>query len=100
MVSHRARGKRLIRHAAYGLCNACYWAGRENRRCRHLVDDVAVERAIFEGDARALTRAERFAVVEYSIKWGWSTDETARRLGCTERTVVRYRALIKAASRG
>lgn len=99
-----------VRHEAHGQCHTCYgrrwWQthqrvkSRGTRLCGRplkaalFVDAVAVERAV-AGDVTPLNAAELRVVIAELTRRGFSTPETARRAGCTERTVTRHRARLR-----
>lgn len=60
---------------------------------RIAVDEVAVHRAIDGDRTVSLTRAERSEAVRILTDRGLSRFEIAERLGVTDRTVVRWRAV-------
>jgi transcriptional regulator with XRE-family HTH domain len=56
------------------------------------VDEVAVHRALSGDHSVHLNRPERSEAVRIAALRGYPPEETARRLGVTERTVERWRA--------
>jgi DNA-binding CsgD family transcriptional regulator len=65
------------------------------RRCSQIptddIDEMAVERLVIGQPVNA-TPAERRQAVAYLTRRKLSAAEIARRIGCTQRTVVRHRS--------
>jgi hypothetical protein len=109
MVRHSTHRKRAgqIRHYANGLCAGCakrvqrglQGPVRRKRKHRPLeIDEQAVERAVrAHWDTPKLNLLERRAAIDYLLGHRYSSEEIARRIGCTVRCVDRRRAQLKAA---
>lgn len=63
---------------------------------RHGIDPVAVERAAGGDRSLVLTAEERAAAVALLASWRMTTAQIADRLGCTDRTVFRHLARLRA----
>jgi len=61
-----------------------------------LIDLVAIERAVNDGDAGGLTATERVYAARVMRGHGMSASQVATRLGVAERTVVRWSAATQA----
>jgi len=73
-------------------CRAVSLAGAEaSRRRRRSIDRVVVDR-LTSGQTTPATPAERAKATRVLTLAGYSASDIARILGCTERTVCRYRA--------
>jgi DNA-binding NarL/FixJ family response regulator len=56
------------------------------------VDEIAIDRAVSGDTSIRLIPAERAAAVARLDRRGWSAARIAEHLGCTQRTVTRWRA--------
>lgn len=88
-------------HGGHGLCRPCYRAGRRPRGSMSYKPgvgdpDMVIVWRVLGGEQLRMNSAEFESVVAHWTRHGRSTSQIARALGCTERTVTRYRARIRA----
>lgn len=62
-----------------------WWAGQE-----YDIDEVAVDMVV-AGHRMSLNKGERIQATERLTKKGWTSKQIADLIGCTPRSVVRYR---------
>lgn len=98
-------------HNAHGWCRTCYGRWKKNGRpadgvperrtsgptvaaVRCDIDTLVVEHAL-AGYRPELNPGERRAAIDALIRRGLTYEQTADRLGCTDRTVARHVAALK-----
>lgn len=86
------------------FCNkphAALWQSRYQHLIDHDIDEVVVDRLI-HGECRnplvESNRAERMEATKYLLRRGWSSSHIADYLHVTERSVDRYRDVLKRAA--
>lgn len=94
-----------VRAHARGRCKSCYdqlVRSRQKGTLKHgyrtgPLDEVVVDR-VMSGDRLRMNQAEFDEVVRRFTRQGWSARMIASQLGCTDRSITRHRARIRAAA--